>query len=121
MGRFFLRAIVVLGLFSAFVLFPLYLAGSQDDTIAALGAPTNGYPPGVLLARREINWDGGSATNQNTAIAGNPFSGFLTTRGALFTTPGGTGFVHAPASAAASLCSPGGLAGIFNGEPQPIQ
>jgi hypothetical protein len=86
-----------------------------DQYRAALGAPVNGNAPGPLLpGRREINWDGGSTTNQTTAVSGNPFTGFLVTRGALFTTPDGTGFVQAPASADPNLFPPGGLAGLFN-------
>ena len=57
--------------------------------------------------RREINWDGGNPANQTTTISPNPFAGFQTTRGALFTTPDGTGFVQAPPSGLAS-------ASVFN-------
>jgi hypothetical protein len=40
MGRFFSRVAIHLGLFSAFVLFPLYLAREQDNTIdLTAGAP----------------------------------------------------------------------------------
>jgi len=40
MGRFFLRVAIILGLFSAFVLFPLYIAKEQDNTIdLTAGAP----------------------------------------------------------------------------------
>ena len=67
-----------------------------DAFRAALGDPLNGNAPGPLAAgRREINWDGGGSTA--TSPAPNPFAGFQTTRGALFTTPG-TGFVQAPAA-----------------------
>jgi len=91
------------------------IQSAVDQYRVALGAPNNGNAPGVLAAgRREINWDGGSITNVNTAIAGNPFAGFLNTRGALFTTPDGTGFIQAPASADPNLNPPGGLAGFFN-------
>ena len=55
--------------------------------------------------RREINWDGGSTTNLTITKSDNPFAGFQVTRGALFTTPDGTGFVQAP---------PSGLAELFN-------
>ena len=65
----------------------------------------------VLAGRREINWDGGNVANEATTVSGNPFAGFLITRGALFTTPDGTGFVQAPA---ATDVAPGGLAGFFN-------
>src|SRR5262245_4686800 len=60
------------------------IQGAVDELRAALGAP-NGNTPGPLVSgRREINWDGGSTTNQSTAVAGNPFAGFQATRGALF-------------------------------------
>jgi hypothetical protein len=62
---------------------------------------------GQSAGRREINWDGGSTTNLATTISGNPFNGFQVTRGALFTTPDGTGFVQAPPSGLAS-------AAVFN-------
>jgi hypothetical protein len=70
------------------------IQGSVDQFRAALGATNNGNAPGPLPnGRREINWDGGGATD--TAIAGTPFDGFLVTRGARFETPG-SGFVQAP-------------------------
>src|ERR1051325_473426 len=91
------------------------IQSSVDQYRAALGVTANGNNPGPLSSgHREINWDGGSTTNQTTAIAGNPFAGFLITRGALFTTPDGTGFVQAPASADPTQFPPGGLAGLFN-------
>jgi hypothetical protein len=72
------------------------IQATVDAFRAALGSPNNGNAPGPLAGgRREINWDGGGSTA--TAIARTPFTGFLTTRGALFTTPG-TGFVQAPVS-----------------------
>ncbi|HET9529368.1 MAG TPA: hypothetical protein VFQ92_03395 [Blastocatellia bacterium] len=72
------------------------IQGSVDGFRAALGVPNNGNVAGPLAAgRREINWDGGGSTA--TAIAPTPFTGFLVTRGALYTTPG-TGFVQAPLS-----------------------
>ena len=91
------------------------IQSSVDQYRAAVGTPNNLNAPGPLGGgRREINWDGGSTTNQNTTVSGNPFAGFLVTRGALFTTPDGTGFVQAPASADPTLFPPGGLAGLFN-------
>ena len=51
---------------------------------------------------REINWDGGNTANVATMISGNPFDGFLVTRGALFTTDG-TGFVQAPPAGLADV------------------
>jgi hypothetical protein len=72
------------------------IQATVDAFRAALGAPNNGNSPGPLSSgRREINWDGGGSTA--TAIAGTPFTGFLATRGGLFTTAG-TGFVQAPVS-----------------------
>ena len=88
---------------------------SVDEYRAALGTPNNGNAAGPLAGgRREINWDGGSNNNQTTAVTGNPFAGFQVTRGALFTTPDGSGFVQAPPSADPALFPPGGLAGVFN-------
>jgi hypothetical protein len=85
-----------------------------DEFRAALGNPNNGNALGPLAGgRREINWDGGG-NNQATAVAGNPFAGFQVIRGALFTTPDGTGFVQAPPAADPAQFPPGGLAGLFD-------
>ena len=85
-----------------------------DEYRAALGGPNNGNVPGPLASgRREINWDGGG-NNQTTAVAANPFAGFQVTRGALFTTPDGIGFVQAPPAADPVLFPPGGMAGVFD-------
>jgi hypothetical protein len=74
------------------------IQSAVDEFRAALGDPNNASNPGpIATGRREINWDGGSTTNNATTLGGNPFAGFLVTRGALFTTPG-TGFVQAPPS-----------------------
>ncbi len=71
-----------------------------DAFRAALGAPNNGNTPGPLASgRREINWDGGGSIA--TTISPTPFTGFLTIRGALLTTPG-TGFVQAPVTGLAT-------------------
>jgi hypothetical protein len=94
-------------------------AASIQSTVAAyraaLGDPDNRNdpPPPDRSGRREINWDGGG-NNQTTTVAANPFAGFLVTRGALFTTPDGTGFVQAPPTADPVLFPPGGLDGLFN-------
>ena len=98
-------------------------AGPNGDSIQSavdryrfeLGIQNNGNNAGPLTTgRREINWDGGSVNNQTTTVGGNPFAGFLQTRGALFTTPDGTGFVQAPPAADPNLFPPGGLAGFFH-------
>src|SRR5436190_4629031 len=91
------------------------IQSTVDAFRAALGTPNNGNAAGPLGGgRREINWDGGNVNNQTTAVAGNPFAGFQITRGALFTTPDGDGFVQAPASADPVLFPPGGMAGLFH-------
>jgi len=90
------------------------IQGTVDAFRAALGNPNNGNAPGPLAkGRREINWDGGG-NNQTTTVSGNPFAGFQVIRGALFTTPDGTGFVQAPPAADPALFPPGGLAGLFD-------
>jgi hypothetical protein len=90
------------------------IQGTVDAYRSALGNPNNGNAPGPLASgRREINWDGGG-NNQTTTVAGTPFTGFQITRGALFTTPDGTGFVQAPPAADPALFPPGGLAGLFD-------
>ena len=68
----------------------------------ALGAPDNGNSAGPLFTgHREINWDGGGATNGTAPVT--PFTTFLNTRGGLFTTPG-TGLQQSlPASGTFSL------------------
>jgi len=82
-----------------------------DQFRNALGAPNNGNAAGPLVAgRREINWDGGGATV--TAVAPTPFTGFLNTRGALFTTPG-TGFVQVPVADVAATFGNPSYDGIF--------
>ena len=90
------------------------IQGTVDEFRTALGDPNNGSGGPQAGGRREINWDGGSNNNQTTAVAGNPFAGFLLSRGALFTTADGTGFVQAPPTADPGLFPPGGLAGLFN-------
>ena len=96
-------------------------AASIRDTVdayrVALGDPDNKNAPRSDTngrGRREINWDGGSTTNLNTAATvGSTLTNFQSTRGALFTTPG-TGFVQAPATADTVQFPPGGMAGQFN-------
>lgn len=94
-------------------------AASIQETIeeyrAALGGVNNLNAPGPLATgRREINWDGGNVNNQTTTVSPARFDGFQVTRGALFITPDGTGFVQAPPTADPILFPPGGLAGQFN-------
>ena len=74
---------------------------------AALGGNNNNNDGAHGDGRREINWDGGNPANLTTTISANPFAGFQVSRGALFTTPDGTGFVQAPPSGLAS-------AAVFN-------
>ncbi|HEU4833632.1 MAG TPA: hypothetical protein VFS90_04425 [Pyrinomonadaceae bacterium] len=133
MKRNFFATAVILGLLTALVVLPR-LADARDDT-TGVSAVAGAQPVSVFQAagpttasiqssvdqfraavsvpagRREINWDGGNPTNEATSPADNPFTGFQVTRGALFTTPDGTGFVQAPAG---TDVPPGGLAGFFN-------
>lgn len=84
------------------------IQGTANEFRAALGGQNhNSDGPHTDGGRREINWDGGSPANLTTTISPNPFAGFQVTRGALFTTPDGTGFVQAPPSGLAS-------AAVFN-------
>jgi hypothetical protein len=57
-----------------------------DAFRAALGNPNNGNLGSQASGRREINWDGGAATDGTLAVT--PFTTFQNTRGATFTTPG---------------------------------
>jgi len=78
------------------------IQSSVTEYRAALGGQNNGIEGPKDDGRREINWDGGGL---GTTVDGNPMDRFLGARGALFTTPDGTGFVQA---------TPEGLAGLFN-------
>src|SRR5438876_4845690 len=90
------------------------IQSTVDAFRAALGNPNNGNAPGPLASgRREINWDGGG-NNRSTSVSGNPLTTFLVTRGSLYTTPDGTGFVQAPTAADPAQFPPGGLAGLFD-------
>jgi hypothetical protein len=81
-------------------------AGPSADSIRsavvefqhAFPGDINGNKGSQTDGRREINWDGGNPTIVTTALAPNPFDGFKNSRGALFTTPDGTGFVQATPS-----------------------
>ena len=123
---------IVLGLLTALVVLPRFadaqddaannsaVAGSDPVSVFQAAGPTGSsiqssvdqYRAAVSVpaGRREINWDGGSVANEATSTAGNPFTGFQITRGALFTTPDGSGFIQAPAG---TDVPPGGLAGFF--------
>jgi hypothetical protein len=73
---------------------PGSILGTVTSFQAALGNPNNGNAPGPISGgRREINWDGGGATNASPT--GPSMDVFLNTRGALSTTPG-TGFQQTP-------------------------
>ena len=75
-----------------------------------LGIIVNGNAAGPLSnGHREVNWDGGRTDIVATTQSPNPFDGFKVTRGALFTTPDGTGFVQAPPSAGAMEAFPFGI------------
>lgn len=77
------------------------IQSAVDQFRAALGGTNNGNTAGPIeTGRREINWDGGGSTA--TSLAPTPFDGFLTGRGARFTS--GSGFVQA---------TPSGLADVF--------
>ena len=134
MKRHFFAAAVVLGLLTALVILPRFADAQTDvtgdsavaevsDPVAvfqAAGPTTTSIQSSVdkfrdavsvPAGRREINWDAGNPANEATTVSGNPFTGFQASRGALFTTPDGTGFIQAPAG---TDVPPGGLAGFFN-------
>ncbi len=60
---------------------------------AQLGNPDNLNNGPQATGHREINWDGGGATNGTAAVT--PFTVFQNTRGATFTTPG-SGLTQTP-------------------------
>ena len=62
------------------------IQSTVDAFRAALGNPDNGNGGPSATGHREINWDGGGATNGTAAVT--PFTVFQNTRGATFTTPG---------------------------------
>ena len=85
---------------------PVSIQGAVDAFRSALGR-NNGNEAGPLpTGRREIDWDD-AVNNQTAVMVGNPFDGFEVSRGAVFTTPDGTGFVQAPSA------GDGGLADLF--------
>jgi hypothetical protein len=84
---------------------PASILDTVDQFRAALGDPNNGNNPGPLgSGRREINWDGGTATNGTAAVT--PFTVFQNTRGATFTTPG-SGLTQTPITGGTVDIAPG--------------
>jgi hypothetical protein len=82
------------------------IQGSVDAFRAALGGVDNGNVAGELFTgRREINWDGGGATNGTAAVT--PFTVFQNTRGSTYTTPG-IGLTQAPITGGTVDIVPGG-------------
>jgi PEP-CTERM motif-containing protein len=72
------------------------IQSTVDNFRTLLGDPNNANSPGPLTSgRREINWDGGGATDGTPAIT--PFLVFQNTRGGRFTTPG-SGLTQTPIS-----------------------
>jgi len=74
------------------------IQSTVDAFRTALGGINNGNLPGSQgSGRREINWDGGTATTNTVTNAPllNTFNSGGTTRGGVFTTPG-TGFIQGP-------------------------
>ena len=100
--------------------FVFQAAGPTADSIqstvdafrAALVDHNNMNNPGPLpltSGHREINWDGAGGVDTSTTPPVTPFTTFLNTRGAQFTTPG-IGLSQAPASGGPQ----GGLEALFN-------
>jgi hypothetical protein len=94
---------------------PASIQATVDAFRAALGNPNNANNPGPLgSGRREINWDGGTATDGTAAVT--PFTVFQNIRGATFTTPG-TGLTQTPITGGTVDIAPllGGLQGSLAG------
>src|SRR6266568_8561594 len=90
---------------------PLSIGTTVNVFRTLLGAVNNGNNPGPLpTGHREINWDGGTATDGTAAVT--PFTVFQNTRGATFTTPG-TGLTQTPITGGTVDIAPllGGLQG----------
>src|SRR3989442_7926068 len=81
------------------------IQSSVDAFRAALGNPDNVNAGPQATGHREINWDGGGATNGTAA--GTPFTVFQNTRGGTFTTPG-SGLTQAPIVGGTGDIAPGG-------------
>jgi hypothetical protein len=69
------------------------IQSTVDAFRAALGNPNNANAAGQASGRREINWDGGTATDGTSAVT--PFTVFQNTRGFTATTPG-SGLTQTP-------------------------
>ena len=69
------------------------IQNTVDAFRAGLGANNGNVAGSQPTGHREINWDGGGATNSSSS--GSPLTAFTNTRGATFTTPG-TGFLQTP-------------------------
>jgi hypothetical protein len=103
------RALAVPVVFTDFGPNAAAIADGVNDFRAALGDPNNGNAPGPLASgRREINWDGGGATDGSPAVT--PFTVFQNSRGATFTTPG-SGLTQTPITGGTVDIAPG-LAGV---------
>lgn len=84
------------------------IQSSVDSFRAALGNPDNANAGPQAGGHREINWDGGGATNGTVAVT--PFTVFQNTRGATFITPG-SGLTQAPIAGGTVDIAPG-VAGL---------
>src|SRR5262245_11676431 len=82
------------------------IQATVNDFRTALGGIDNLNNAGPIdTGRREINWDGGGATNGTAAVT--PFTVFQNTRGATFTTPG-IGLTQTPITGGIVDIVPGG-------------
>src|SRR5262245_30227478 len=80
--------------FSSSGALPSDIQSTVDAFRTSIGGINNGNVAGPLATgRREINWDGGGATDGTVAVT--PFTVFQNTRGATFTTPG-SGLTQTP-------------------------
>jgi hypothetical protein len=90
---------------------PASIQAAVDAFRGVLGA-LNGNNPGPLDGgRREINWDGGTATDGSIAVT--PFTVFQNTRGSTFTTPG-IGLTQIPITGGTVDVAPGLIGNQFN-------
>ena len=98
-------------LFTASGANPADIQSTVDAFRAALGNPDNGNGGPSATGHREINWDGGGATNGTPAVT--PFTTFQNTRGATFTTPG-AGLTQTPITGGAVDIAPSIAGNQFN-------